>query len=126
MNPLKTNKLVLTWFCVYPAEENESSIVTFARVLFSLGIVFGMVSAFIGSVVFFYRFILIDLESSLGALFQISAYLSTIYMIGVSAFMRRRLVAIIDELEMIYKASKFSTIVDIKFAQKMFINCVHK
>lgn len=107
MKPLVTNKRVLTWLCVYPADRTTSSTMKLAYVIFSCVVFFGILISLIASWAFFLKYASIDLEVALFAASQIAAASGILYAIIMTLFSRRKLTAIFLKLNEIYDASPF-------------------
>lgn len=106
MIAIETNRRVLTWLCIYPADKNASKWQVRAYIAFS-AFVFGVNMFACGaSAVYFYKHASADLESSLLALSQMSGCFSVWYT-GIIMFLsRRKITAVIDSLSDIYKFRK--------------------
>lgn len=106
MKPLKMNRCVLTWFCVYPPESNATklkklSYIAFAVLTFAINIMSSVSDA-----AYFYKSLPINLEESLLALMQLIANATMVYVIVITFLLRQKIVAIIESLTTIYENSK--------------------
>lgn len=72
MNPLDTNRRVFIWLCICPAEKDETKREKISHIAFSVTVYMCIICAIAGSAVFICNNLLIDFESSLFALFQLS------------------------------------------------------
>lgn len=103
IKPFKTNRLILTWLSMYPADETARKWKKIAHIITTLIILiitFCMISS---SVAFFVRFVSVDLEEALYSLGQIIGYSMVLYMFIVGIFLRHKINAIILRLTDIYK-----------------------
>lgn len=104
MIALKSNRRVLTWLCIYPADENTSEWQKRAHVAFSV-FVFGLnLFACGASAVYFIKYASDDLESSLLALSQMSGCINALYINIITFSSRHKITAVIDSLSDIYKS----------------------
>lgn len=103
MKPLVTQQQVLTWLCIYPADKSTSKWLKRAYVIFSVAVVVANSLGLITSVAYVYKFISIDLESSLCSILQIVATLSTSYAYILFFTFRHKIVAFFINLSDIYK-----------------------
>lgn len=103
-----TSQKMLTWICVYPADETVSK---FKRATYAFAYAFILISnlcVLASSVAFFLKYVSVDLEQSLYAVFQITAYGSMTYLIIVSFLLRSKIPLVFDDLAKIYEASMFN------------------
>lgn len=111
MKPLPTNQQMLTWFFLLH-NKNSSIWMKMGYIGFSL-INFGLLLCHvIASVVFASKFVSIDLERSLYAIYQFFCWTPIIYMFLVALHSRHKITAFIDELSKIYNASMYSNLKD--------------
>lgn len=106
MKPLKTNQQVLTWLGVCRAADTVSipkKLIYIFAAFFGFSVVFTSLSA---SVAFFVKFVQIDLEESLYALFQIASFSGLSYIILTAFIMRNKINGIFNRLSHIYDACK--------------------
>lgn len=104
MIALKSNRRVLIWLCIYPADENTSELQKRAHIAFSV-FVFGLnLFACGASAVYFIKYASDDLESSLLALSQMSGCINALYINIITFFYRHKITAVIDSLSDIYKS----------------------
>lgn len=106
MKPLVTNRRVLTWLCVYPADATTSKLKQLAYILFSLIVFAGILSSLMASIAFFWKYVLVDLEVALYAVSQIAAAASILYAIVMTLFSRQGITNIFQKLTKIYETSK--------------------
>lgn len=106
--PLKTNRLVLTWFCVYPPEQNTNKWKKLAYAIFALSLLVDSFLISFSSIASILAYISTDFEESLFALMQLFAGSVMIYVVVITFFLRHKIVAICDSLTRIYEASKDS------------------
>lgn len=80
MKPLETNRSVLIWFCLYPFDKNMKLHLKLLYTIFALSIFLMNVCALVSSIVFFFKFLSINLEESFYSLFQITGIFGVIGM----------------------------------------------
>lgn len=106
MIPLRTNRRVLTWFCVYPPEENATKWQKRAYIAFAVyALTLNSVSC-VSDAAFFFKFVSTDLEKSLMALLQLFGNATMVYALSITFLLRKKFVAIIESLTTIYETSK--------------------
>lgn len=106
MKPLISIQQMLIWVNVRKSDEfkgkwEEKAIFAF----FLIAISFGMIAASASSV-FFTKFISIDIEASLAAIYPVNNSLSFIYVLVVAYLMRHKIDDIFDKLSNIYDTRK--------------------
>lgn len=106
MEPLKTNRLILTWLSVYRAKAGITRLEKSMHILVSLTVFFGIMGSLLGSIGYFWKFVVTDLEASLYALSQIAAAFNMAYAIVVTFFARQGFTSILQKLTHIYEKSK--------------------
>lgn len=106
MKPLVTNRRVLTWLCVHPADETTSKFEKISYFIFSLIVFSGILSSLIASIAFFYKYVKVDLEVALYAVSQIAAASSVLYAIIMTLFSRPGITDVFKRLTIIYNESK--------------------
>lgn len=104
--PLKTNRRVLTWLCMCPANEATEKWKKIAYTSLSITAVLLIVCAFFASVAYFGKFASTDLEEALYALFQIIGAVSLLFAITIAYFSRNKIDAIFENLTKIYRKSE--------------------
>lgn len=72
MKPLATNQYMLSWISVLPAEKSTIKWKKVAFKIFPLFLIVSNLAGAVASIAFFVKYITIDLEESLYALFQIA------------------------------------------------------
>lgn len=110
MVPLRTNRRVLTWYCVYPAEEGTSMRMKLAYILLPIAVPAINVLASGISLYSFFHLVHTDLEASLFCLLQVLGESSILYIVVVIIFYRREITEIVDNLTKIYEKRKSSTL----------------
>lgn len=106
MLPLPTNQRVLTWLCVRPMDADENQWKKLFYIAFTITFLTIDLTGLFSSIAFFLINISIDLEESLYALFQISAFLGLTYMCIVAFLLRYKITAFLGTLSQIYDARK--------------------
>lgn len=123
MIPLQSNRLILTWFCLFPCENDSSAFIKFAQRIFSLHCFILTCIGFCGSVLFVKRNLVIDLESSLFGVLQVAALINVIYMQILAHIHRTTIIATIKKFEEIYKSCKIMIHTKKWFFLKIFPKC---
>lgn len=113
--PLKTNRKVLTWFCLCPADETTSKWMKFRNIAFTFITITPLTFMFITSIMYFVRYFKTDRAESLYGFFQIGGTLSLLYGFWAVLFSRDKMKAIFDHLNEIYQTSKESFSLKIPF-----------
>lgn len=106
MKPLETNQLVLTWFGLSPADKAPTK---WQKILYKAStflLILSILSIFISSLAFFYRFVLIDLEKALYAVYQFVGLFSALYLCMVAYLSRPQINSTLNQLSNIYHESK--------------------
>lgn len=103
---METNRRILMWVSLIPADKGISSIRKFASKLLCLSIFATVLSVSISSWAFYFKFVSIDLQKSLYAFAQIAAFTSMTYAIIVTFFIRHRFPAIFESLNKICETSE--------------------
>lgn len=106
MNPLESNKLVLTWLCGQPLKESASRWERIAYIAFTSFIMIGHLWSVVASSVFIHRNISDNLEETLFALMHVVSGGSMIYQMIITYFLRQKLASIFRRLSTIYRESK--------------------
>lgn len=106
MVPLKTNRRVLTWFCVCPPDERATKWNRYAYVAFTASSFLVMFSAVLSDALFFWKFIATDIEHSLMALLQLFGHGAMAYSILFMYILRDNINAIFESLSEICAMSK--------------------
>lgn len=106
MVPLATHKLLWTWCCVHPVDEDASRWKKFACITFTFLLSIANLSVVPASVEFVIENVSDNPEAALHALFQITAYIGMIYANINGLFLRHKITAIFTKLTQIYEKSK--------------------
>lgn len=104
MKPLQTPQKIFVLFCVYPAYEVGWK--KAACGLFTVAMVISNTCGFLSSAVFFIKYVSVDLESSLYALFTVFGFLISIYADLFVFFSRHTFYNVFTKLSDIYETSK--------------------
>lgn len=107
MEPLKLNRMWLSWLGVYPPDENASSTMKFICSIFPVIVLCGDLAGLFAGATFFLRSISVDLESAMYSLCQIAGLGNMAYMMIVSFFLRQKFTDTINGLMNIYRESKY-------------------
>lgn len=106
MEPLSTTRWVSTWLSMYPAPEDSTEPQKIAYKACGLLVFLGPASFAMATLAFFLKYLSIDLESSLYALFQVLAFTSITYSFVVAFILRKKILLIFDQLSRIYDERK--------------------
>lgn len=109
MEPLKTNKWVLTWMCVFPTAEATGKMGKMAHIIFTAFVLFGQFCGTIPHLAFFLKHISNDLEGSLSAFMGFTTFLAVDYIILSFYVQRRQIITIFEHLSRIYDSRKYWT-----------------
>lgn len=110
MIPLKTNRRVLTWLCVYTIGKNTTKWQKMFYVGFTIFVFVCNIFSFGVSGTFFVRHVSVNIEKSLFSLIQIIGTLNMNYIVIITLLKRHKISAIFVSLTKIYEASKKSLI----------------
>lgn len=106
ITPLETNRRLLTWVSVIPADENTNIFMKFVYKISSLVIFATCFGVTIASVTYYLKLASTNLEKSLYSLAQIAAFSSMTYIIIVTFFIRNKIPTIFDSLYGICRMGK--------------------
>lgn len=105
MKPFATSQRVLTWFCIC-SDENTTKWQKFAHVSFTMFVAMFVFIAALMAGTYGFKYISIDLEEALYAIFPFFGLLSGVYIIIIAFFSTTKINAIFETLSVIYKDSK--------------------
>lgn len=106
MEPLKTNRRILTWVSAYSIDQNNNKVKHLAYSIFTLFILVANLCGLVSSIAFFIENYSIDLEASLVTLSQIGGFSNMAYMIVTAVILRQKFTRIFEQLLTIYKDRK--------------------
>lgn len=107
MKVLELNRKIFILMWIIPNQnEVESPLKRFANILFSFIVLTLVLSVTLSSIAYTLKFASIDLEKTLYAVFQISAYSSQFYMMIVSFRIWSKLAKLFPKLQEIYDKRK--------------------
>lgn len=107
MKPLVTNQRVLSWLCVCPVDKNTNKWQKLVYKIFTISLAILMMGIFVSSSMFFWKFMAVDVEEALYAVYQVMGSTCLLYiMFIVVCFSRSKLNVTFSKLSDIYKASK--------------------
>lgn len=106
MKPLKTTQRVLTWLCIYPLESNAGKWEKLMCVVFSSIVFVALSSVVFASLAFVWKFIAIDFNASMDALYPVMGWTPLINSFVMMILLNRHIVAIFQALENIYNKRK--------------------
>lgn len=107
MKPLKTIQQVLTWLCIYPPEKNIEKKQYLIYIAFSLTGIVALLSLVLASLAFIWKFIAIDFDASMDALYPIMGWIPLINAFVTMIRLKHQIVAIFDALSSIYNERKY-------------------
>lgn len=107
MNPLVTAQKVLTWLSLLRPDDSASDREKRAFIAFTSTVIAFLIMSTIGSVIFIWKFALIDFGKSLFAFCIALAVASVLYAVLVAYILQPKILIIFDELKKIYDACKF-------------------
>lgn len=102
MNPLKTNRRVLTWLCGIPPNETATKRERFAHIACTSLVIAGNFSVFLAGAVFIWQNFSNNLEASLYSLMHTVASFNILYHSILAIFMRHKMGKIFENLSTIY------------------------
>lgn len=107
MTPLATIQQLLTWFCVLRADKDTSRLVKLAYLAFSVSIFFVLFSVFVATMVFFFEYILHDLEQAMYAIATTILVFSAMYTFVIVYYARLKVKNMLDRFKAIYDDCKY-------------------
>lgn len=102
-SPLRTNRQVLTWLCVYTIEQNSAKWKKMCYVFCTVFIFLCNLLSFAVSWTFCIRNWSVNLENSLFSIIQIIGMINANYIIVITLFKRHEISGIFMSLENIYR-----------------------
>lgn len=107
MKLLKLNYRIFNLLCICPPDDSCSQLIKFRnKIVLILNILLMFVALF-SSLIFIAKYFSVDLESSLGAGFQVGAATPTLYTIIAALILRDDIMKIFIDIQIIYELSKF-------------------
>lgn len=120
---METNRKVLQWLCMFPPDSQENGDASKTKrmiyVTFTAINVITLSILALASAAFIKRFVMIDLESSLYALFPTSACTGLIYMIIIGILSQHRIASMFENIYEIYSLCKQNNIYSIQYLWKI-------
>lgn len=110
MQPLQTNRRILVWLWLCSESETRNKFKKLLSISFTFIVVASITFGLISSANYLWRFLSIDLQGSLFALYQSAGFLSILYAFVVMFISRHKIDAIFDDLTQIYRDSEFLVI----------------
>lgn len=108
MIPLKTNRLILTWLCVYQNDDMQSGKrEQLMHCAFALSILCMHIIGFVASAAYFVKFFTIDFEESLFALLQMCGTANMIYITMITFMLRHQITDIFITISAIYAECEY-------------------
>lgn len=105
MKPLATTRQVLTWLCIFQPDNSVGNMKKLLYTVFSLGLFGFLVCQVISSACFFLRFVAVDMETSLYAIYPICSWTSASYVFVVAYISRHKISSLFTELTAIFDTS---------------------
>lgn len=106
MIPLKTNRLILIWLCIYPTDANTSQGKRIAHILFSVSIFAVNLIGIISNGWYFIRYKSVSLEDALFALITIIGTVNAAYINVITFYLRHKIVRLFEILDQFYESCK--------------------
>lgn len=106
MIPLVAHRRIWTWLGLCSFEENTSKLAKMIYISFNLSLFTTFVGAVLASAEFVRQSLSTDLEGSLHALFQLTAYTGVVYVTIITFVFRHKITEIFDQLTEIYRKCK--------------------
>lgn len=106
MASLTTNRRVLTWLCILPANETTGKCEKIMYMTFSATIIAVEVCITTSSMVYFLKNVSVDLDTSLYALFQMTGSTSLIYILVYAFSMQHKIADMFQHLSNICDSCK--------------------
>lgn len=106
MRPLETNQLLLTWLYAFPPDESSIKWKRIVHFVFSSGVLIAHFLSVMAGGTFIFKFVSIDLEEAIFALFHTIAACNMFYQSIVIVLLRHKFTAIFKDLSTIYDKSK--------------------
>lgn len=107
MKLLKLNYRIFNLLCICPPDDTCSRLIKFRNIIVLIMNIFLMFVGCFCSVIFIAKYFSVDLESSLGAGFQVGAATPTFYTIIAALILRDDIMKIFIDIQMIYEMCKF-------------------
>lgn len=106
MLPLKTEKRVLTWLCIYPPAEKTGTLERIIYEIFSLTVVLAIACNPIASAAYVRKYLAIDPEEAVDGLHPIIGWTPLVLIFITMRILKLRVVAIFEALSEIYNKRK--------------------
>lgn len=106
MIPLETNQIILMWLYAFPSDKAANKWKKCAYFVCASSFIITHSSSLIAGGLFAYKFISVDLELVLFALFHTIGSFNMVYQSGATVALRHKLSAIFKTLTKIYNKSK--------------------
>lgn len=105
MRPLERNRRVLTWLCLYPPNDDTSTVMKWIYPIAPFAFFIVDLTAIIASALFFWKFRSTDIGKALNGCWQIAGFALTIYQFTVMYLSRHNIKQALDALSDIYNSS---------------------
>lgn len=106
MNPLKTERQILTWFCICPPADNVGPLQKFTYAIFSVTVVVAIASLVVASAVYFRKYMAIDFEEAFDGLHPVFGWTPLVFIFFIMHLLKHRIVEVFDALSSIYSERK--------------------
>lgn len=110
MTPFRTTKYMMIWLCLCPTTKSWNKEKKFLRVVFTLTILLLIACIIIAHLMYFSKFMSIDVSESLFALMNVIAISDTLYGLIVEFLLRDKIDDMFKEISIIYKASELTAL----------------
>lgn len=108
MIPLKCNRIVLTWLCVYPPDEGSSDWTKRAQKIFTIFVFIYNILAFSVTIFTLAWYIERDPEKAIFVIIQTAGGINMVSVPIIITVLRRKITAMINHLDQIYEICKFN------------------
>lgn len=106
MKVLALNHQVFVLLWIFPSPDNKSILFKIRNIIFGLMALISVMTPFVTSIAYVFKYVSVDLENSLYALFQIAGYGCQIYLIIIGFILWSKFSRMFPILQQIYDDSK--------------------
>lgn len=108
---LNTNKRVMQWFCMHPADETWTKKQKIARVLFPITLLTGGTIVAIGQVTFFVKYVNIELGEAIDSLKNAIGLVFALIIGLIAILMRHKMAILYVQLSDIYRSGSYYSLI---------------
>lgn len=106
MWPLETNRRVMTWLYLHPANNNTGTVMKFIYAIIAIAVILFELPVVLGSLVYVWKYVSVDIETALRAVWPIAIFGTLVYSFIIMLFSRQKIKWTFKALSDIYDASK--------------------